>query len=218
MTIFVTSDTHFNHANVIRYCARPFANYFEMNKEMIHNWNLVVSPEDTVIHLGDVLLTQHRNLPEIISKLNGRKIAVAGNHDRLKNLLPVFDKVYEKTVDTAINGIRVRFSHYPCLDTSEFDLNICGHVHEHWLWKDKCLNVGVDVWEFTPVSLQDVLYCFEILKTLKFWPETISQMRKMLYGQEYMGFKGERVLCLKKSLEKFSNGSGMFEEREKRIL
>ncbi|PIP83204.1 MAG: hypothetical protein CO113_03370 [Elusimicrobia bacterium CG_4_9_14_3_um_filter_62_55] len=51
--IFFTADTHFNHANVIKYCARPFASIDEMNREMIARWNAVVGPEDTVYNSYD---------------------------------------------------------------------------------------------------------------------------------------------------------------------
>ncbi len=50
--VYFTADTHFNHANVLKYCARPFASIDEMNRELIARWNALVGPEDTVYH-GD---------------------------------------------------------------------------------------------------------------------------------------------------------------------
>lgn len=41
--IFFTSDHHFSHANIIRYCNRPFASAEEMNQELIRRWNQTVS-------------------------------------------------------------------------------------------------------------------------------------------------------------------------------
>lgn len=60
MTWWFTSDTHFDHANVIEYCKRPFSNVEEMNEAMIRNWNKRVMPEDTIFHLGDFHLGSAR--------------------------------------------------------------------------------------------------------------------------------------------------------------
>lgn len=82
MTVFFTSDTHFGHENIIRYCDRPFKDTDEMDEAIIARWNETVSPEDTVYHLGDIALGQiAKSLPKV-ARLNGYKIAVLGNHDR----------------------------------------------------------------------------------------------------------------------------------------
>lgn len=54
--VFFTSDTHFNHTNIIRFCNRPFKDVSHMNETIISNWNRVVGPEDIVFHLGDFCL------------------------------------------------------------------------------------------------------------------------------------------------------------------
>lgn len=53
MHIWVTSDSHFNHANIIALCNRPFTCVDIMNECLIENWNARVSKEDLVIHCGD---------------------------------------------------------------------------------------------------------------------------------------------------------------------
>jgi calcineurin-like phosphoesterase family protein len=81
--VFFTSDTHFNHANVIKYCVRPFASIEEMNRVMIERWNAVVGPEDTVYHLGDFAMGKPSEWPAFLRQLNGaKKILIRGNHDR----------------------------------------------------------------------------------------------------------------------------------------
>lgn len=80
--IFFTSDTHFSHTNIIKYCDRPFANTDRMDEYIIARWNETVSPEDTVFHLGDIALGPiDKSLPKV-ARLNGHKIAILGNHDR----------------------------------------------------------------------------------------------------------------------------------------
>jgi calcineurin-like phosphoesterase family protein len=82
MTIWFTSDTHFGHANIIKYCERPFRDTDHMDAVIVDNWNSIVSPEDTVYHLGDVALgTIDKSLANV-GRLNGYKILVIGNHDR----------------------------------------------------------------------------------------------------------------------------------------
>ena len=77
--IFFTSDAHFYHFNVIKYCNRPFATVEEMNEKLILNWNSAVSPEDTVYVLGDFSLAI-RPVEIFTSRLNGTKYLVPGNH------------------------------------------------------------------------------------------------------------------------------------------
>ena len=51
---FFTSDQHFGHKNIIKYCDRPFESVTQMDDEIIACWNSVVSPSDTVYVIGDV--------------------------------------------------------------------------------------------------------------------------------------------------------------------
>lgn len=79
-TIWYSSDHHFWHANVIRYCNRPFNSVVEMNEALVAKWNAAVKPEDTVYYLGDFSLA-FRSVELYTRRLNGEKILIAGNHD-----------------------------------------------------------------------------------------------------------------------------------------
>jgi calcineurin-like phosphoesterase family protein len=83
VTTWYTSDTHFGHANIIKYCDRPWATADEMDAAMRERWNSVVQPEDTVYHMGDVIM----NMGKLwnVEHLNGHIYLLAGNHD------PVWD-------------------------------------------------------------------------------------------------------------------------------
>ena len=83
--IYVTSDTHFNHKNIIEYCNRPYSSVEEMNKAIIDNWNSVVKDEDTVYVLGDFCLGGKEAIKELCSQLKGHKILIKGNHDHGTN-------------------------------------------------------------------------------------------------------------------------------------
>ena len=84
MGIFFTSDNHFGHGNIIKYCERPFSSVEEMDAEMIRRWNRVVKANDIVYHLGDFTLLGTKKAAEYFLRLNG-KIRILGttwHHDK----------------------------------------------------------------------------------------------------------------------------------------
>ncbi len=84
MTVHVTSDLHFNHGNVIKFCDRPFTDAAEMNAALIERWNRAVSHSDDTYVLGDFCFAPNTGADKassIFHRLNGRKHLVVGNHD-----------------------------------------------------------------------------------------------------------------------------------------
>lgn len=81
MTIFITSDHHFNHANIIKYCARPYNTVQEMDFDMIERWNSVVQDRDQVYHLGDFMLGNWGTARSYLKQLKGKIYFIKGNHD-----------------------------------------------------------------------------------------------------------------------------------------
>jgi len=79
--VFFTSDTHYGHANIIKYCKRPFADAHEMDEALIANHNEVVRHKDVVYHLGDFGFAKMDYIEKILSRLNGRIRLIQGNHD-----------------------------------------------------------------------------------------------------------------------------------------
>lgn len=84
--IWVTSDCHFNHRNIIDYCNRPYSNCEEMNEALIRNWNERVQPRDTVIVVGDMFMGSPDTIDDIVPRLNGSIYLVDGNHDSPKHI------------------------------------------------------------------------------------------------------------------------------------
>lgn len=80
MSVWFTSDLHFSHFNVIRYCGRPFSNAEEMNESLVSFWNSKVKEEDTIYCVGDFSLSASA-VEKYTSRLNGKKILILGNHD-----------------------------------------------------------------------------------------------------------------------------------------
>ena len=126
MTRFFTSDHHFGHANIINLANRPFNTVNHMNEVMIEKWNAVVKPTDTVYHLGDFALGSIADTLPLAARLNGFKVLIVGNHDRIfkgesKKRIKRFDPEYRKVFQTiwknggalTISGINVLLSHFP---------------------------------------------------------------------------------------------------------
>jgi calcineurin-like phosphoesterase family protein len=182
MTIWFTSDEHYGHANIIGYERRPFANVENMNAELIARHNDVVRSGDTVYHLGDFSLAE-RFVPEVLPRLVGRHILIAGNHDACHpnrkggaKKVPMylahgFERVELEDVIRLPCDLLVALHHLPYIaDDRHGDLyaRMCptpgaedgllhGHVHSEWQVRGRMINVGVDVWGYRPVSIDEVL-------------------------------------------------------------
>ncbi len=169
MTTWWISDTHFFHANIIKYCGRPFKNLEEMNFKLIRNWNERVKPEDTVFIIGDFIFTnspggkpgegEHVSVKTLLLKLNGNKIFLEGNHDSTNMVTNHIQKI---VID--YGGQKMNMVHDPEHADYRYPINLVGHVHEKWqirryrngeLFTD-CINCGVDVWGFAPVNWREI--------------------------------------------------------------
>lgn len=149
--IWVVSDTHFNHTNIIRYCNRPFSSIEEMNEKIIENWNKTVQPGDIVYHLGDFGYDY-----KIANRLIGRKRLILGNHDDAKNkdLLSAFQKVLMWRM---FPEFKLLLTHVPVHESSlgfKTEKNVHGHVHLNSVKDDRYINVCVEMIDYTPVNIE----------------------------------------------------------------
>ena len=176
MGIFFTSDTHFNHKNIIKYepVSRPFVTVEQMNQEIINRWNSVVSNDDIVVHLGDFFMgaLDAEEMARIMRQLKCKNIIlVKGNHDskrRIQLMSEVCDRFLvaraSPTVsDFYICGQRVILEHCPDPEYVPQDcVAFYGHVHSvaPTGWSDEFgfrgYHVGVDTNNLTPVSLEQI--------------------------------------------------------------
>lgn len=169
---FFTSDTHFNHANIIHFSKRPFKNVEQMNEMLIANWNRVVHADDTVFHLGDFCLGGAAEWTRVLDRLNGHIYLILGNHD-LKNIRQDYYQRFEYVsmqMFITVGKQAIILNHNPFLYYSgsyKDTWQLFGHVHSgpFNIGIDKPrlnmlfplqYDVGVDNNNYTPVSFEQV--------------------------------------------------------------
>ena len=169
MNYWFTADCHFGHKNIIEYCNRPFSSLDEMNETLIRKWNERVKEDDLVFHVGDFCFKNSQERGEGVNvkaksweeQLNGKKIFIRGNHDKNNSTKTII----ENLVITYDNKI-VNLIHDPeKTKTMFYGINFVGHVHNLWQIERvrsdykiiDCINIGVDVWNFMPVSFQEIM-------------------------------------------------------------
>ena len=135
MTDFVTSDLHFGHTNIMKFCPVTRARFNNdvtyMNEAMIREWNAIVKPEDHTYILGDVCFAPWEKAVQFLSRLNGEKTLVVGNHDKKLLKSPEFRAQFVQIrdyLDVSVNGTKVVMFHYPI---AEWDQMHRGAVHLH---------------------------------------------------------------------------------------
>lgn len=167
--IYFTSDTHFLHDNIVRFSSRPFLDASDMETALIETWNSLVLAGDTVYHLGDFAISygpKHADrIDNILSRLNGQKFLIKGNHDRKEvTQNPRWVKVmdyHEIKVDRGgIHKQRIVMFHYPIRSWNQYHRN-AWHLHGHCHGNlpdpgGKIMDVGVDVHGYRPVSIDEV--------------------------------------------------------------
>lgn len=171
-TTYYIADTHFYHANIIKYCKRPFQNAEEMNEYMIERWNQTVKPDDIVIHVGDFAMGNTLAQQKIFIRLNGHKILVLGNHDGNKRYMlnvgfeEVHDYIYRDGLlimhDPMFVEINLRGDGLFTFEEryNECDYFLHGHVHNHYVHNkklNKAINCCVENHDYTPKTLEQLV-------------------------------------------------------------
>lgn len=168
MEIWLISDTHFWHENILNFkepngdLIRSFNSVQDMNEVMIRNWNSVVKPDDKIYHLGDVGFSNFVRLKEIFDRLNGNKILIKGNHDRLK--LSQYAQIFK---DVRAYHILDKFllAHIPIhpLSLERWKGQIHGHLHTRVIPDSRYFNVSVERIKYTPINFNEIKKYYEII-------------------------------------------------------
>ncbi len=159
-TVFLISDTHFGHQGVCEFLSkdgvnklRPWKHSEEMDEEMVKRWNDTVRPKDKVYHLGDVLI--NRKAFPTLSRLNGDKVLIKGNHDIFK-----LEEYYTHFRDIRAYHVmdKMILSHIPIHESqkSRFVANIHGHTHDRFLPDLWYYCVCVEQIDYRPISFDEV--------------------------------------------------------------
>jgi len=216
MSSFVISDTHFGHTNSWQKFKlpngdplRPFSSNEEMDEAMIERWNAKVSPQDTVYHLGDVVIKKPSL--ELVKRLNGKKRLVRGNHDIFH------DKYYREVGFEKMYGVRVfvdKFilSHIPlhpdCV-TDRFKVNVHGHLHANEVMqtRHKMVSKGWSDYhsshpsEYKSVSVPDPRYLCVSVEHTNYEPLSFDEVEARIKDRwEVVGYVGP--------VKAWGNGSG----------
>lgn len=167
--IWVTSDTHFSHANILTFKeddgtpVRPFKTVEEMNETMVENWNKVVKPGDKVYHLGDVFFGERELFPPLWAKLRGHKRLIVGNHDDIRYLSS--GRFFEKVVMwRKLSDFGLLLTHVPVHDSTLYEhrfekkemVNIHGHIHTRKSPSERHVCVCVEQTGYTPINIDEL--------------------------------------------------------------
>ena len=173
--IYFTADNHFCHGNIIGSCGRPFKNMHEMNKIMIERWNSYVTDRDEIYILGDFMYKgTGKEANEILSRLKGRKYLIKGNHENYLNKAEFNQNAFEWIKEYHVlkyEGMEFVLFHFPMLSwhkSHRGSFHLYGHVHNSAsrypefaekikILGNKAFNVGVDVNDFYPVSIKQII-------------------------------------------------------------
>jgi calcineurin-like phosphoesterase family protein len=161
MTVWYSADHHFFHEKIIKLAHRPFSSMEEMHEKMIANHNALVAPDDEHYILGDFIFGGTvEKARSILSRLNGIHHLVVGNHDARGIERMSEWRSTGQIVEIRDGGRHVVLCHYPMVawpGSYGGSIHLYGHVHDRLPADAQSTDVGVDAWDFRPVTLDQAL-------------------------------------------------------------
>jgi calcineurin-like phosphoesterase family protein len=179
--MFFTADLHLGHANIIKHCNRPFSSVNEMDEYLLASWNSRVRPNDSVYIIGDLIFRSSLSPDDYLSRLNGKKHLILGNHDKdwvKKVEMSKHFVTVERFLEFSDGQHRITMCHYPMMSwnhISKGSYMIHGHIHNNYdaiyspLMADmpNLLNASVEINNYQPVKFNELLKNNVIYKTNK---------------------------------------------------
>lgn len=165
---FFTADLHLYHNNMINYASRPFGGLNEMHSHITKAFNSILTTDSDLYIVGDVTLLSSEfggRIKKALAAINGRKHLVIGNHDtwKVRNYLEAGITTVHSAGSFKHKDIRFFMMHDPaeylCVENGT-NVLLCGHIHtlfKHLFPEKRIINVGVDVWEYKPVSIEQIM-------------------------------------------------------------
>lgn len=159
--IYFTADQHFGHANIIKYCNRPFETVDDMNQYMIEQWNKIITEDDKIFVLGDFALGSSKNIIKWGRALRGTKILIMGNHDHATKSVYLEAGFQEVIRYPILWNDTYLLSHAPKFESDIGTLfNIYGHVHNDPAYEDVSAHgicVSAERTGYAPLSFDEIL-------------------------------------------------------------
>jgi len=160
---FLTADTHFDHEKLVSF-GRPV----DFNERIIANWNRVVGKNDSILHLGDLTMTNKEKTMSYCKQLRGKKYLIRGNHDGASDTwyedcgFTVVEPIFKIFRDKYDNWNKYLLTHEPVMELPSGWFNIHGHLHGNSHRGavpdgNQHFDVGVDCCDFTPIRLYEVM-------------------------------------------------------------
>lgn len=186
-----TADWHLGHNNIIKFCNRPFATVLGMDAHIIGEVNERVGQNDRLFNIGDVAV-RNGNLASYRSQLICKNIfVVPGNHDREKELAKHFT-VLPQCYMYENDGFRMVLCHYAMrvwAHSHHGAGHLFGHSHSTMPGTSTSMDIGVDCWDYKPVSLEEIKKEFlrrsKVLDLVNTTPESSGGYGKGIIGHTF---------------------------------
>jgi len=160
VSVRFTGDSHFGHGGALGLFRRPFASVAGMDQAMVERWNEVIGPDDEVWHLGDFAVRQSpARMAALLEALCGRKHLIIGNNDGAATTGLSGWASVQHYAELELDGAWLVLCHYPLRSWNRMArgaLNLHGHSHGRLKPLPRQVDVGVDVWDFRPVTLAEI--------------------------------------------------------------
>jgi calcineurin-like phosphoesterase family protein len=157
---FFTSDHHFGQGGARGLFKRRFESVAAMDAAMVARWNEVVRPDEEVWHLGDFAMRQPvPRMAELLAALAGTKHLIAGNNDGPATTGLAGWASVRTYAELEVDGTWLILCHYPLRTWNRMGrgaLNLHGHSHGRLAPLRRQVDVGVDCWDFRPITLDQI--------------------------------------------------------------